>query len=146
MAGEQQAYKVSIEVGDGAGTEVFAAIPGVVGIPNFPSLVYDEIDVTALDSTGKEFIPGLGDGGEISFTINLRKKATGTGWIAVQEQLMGYAGDGALHNFKVKVASPITETRSFAALVKQFRPSANDANSAIQAEVVLRLSGGVTIS
>lgn len=146
MAGEQIATKVSLEVGDGAGTEVFAPIPGVVGIAEFPALEYAEIDVTALDSAGVETIPGLGDAGEMTFTLNLRKKVTGAGWLGVQAQLEGYAGDNLLHNFKLKVAAPVAKVYSFAAFVKTFRPSAPSANSAITANVVLRLSGGVTIS
>ena len=146
MAGEQLATKVSLEVGDGAGTEVFAAVPGIVGIPGFPALEYPEIEVTALDSTGAEFITGLGDGGEVTFTLNMRKAASGGGWLAVQAQLQGYHGDGALHNFKAKIGSPVTKVHAFAAFVKTFRLGAASANSAITAEVVLRVSGAVTIS
>jgi len=146
MAGEQVATKVSIEVGDGATpTEVFAVIPGVIGLPRFPALEFEEIDVTALDSAAKEFLLGLGDPGSIDFTMNLKQKASGTGWIASHEALEGYGSDRELHNFKIKVAAPVTLTYSFAAYVT-FVPGAATVNSAITADVSLRVSGAIAVA
>jgi hypothetical protein len=141
MAGEQLSTKVSLEVGDGAGTEAFTAIPGIIGIPRFPSPVYGTVDVTALDSSGAEYIATLPDAGEVDFTLNIRKKASGTGYIAAQAQLEGYAGDGAPHNFKMKIGSPITKTITFAALVLSFEESAPSANATITAAVKLKVTG-----
>jgi hypothetical protein len=145
MAGEQLANNVSVWLGNGATpTEVFAVIPGVVGIPTIPSPVRDEIEVTALDSTAKEFILGLADNGEVTMTLNLRRKTTGSGYLAVQEQLEGYANDGLPHNFQVRIVGQVQLQYAFAALVKSFRPQAPSANSALTAECTIRVTGAVT--
>ena len=145
MAGELNATSVVMQVGDGATTEVFAAIPGIVGVPSFPALVSDDIEVSALDSAAKEFIIGLGDAGNTEFQLNLRKKASGSGYIAIQAQLEGYANDGLPHNFKLIVNFGVTmiRTYSWAAFVKSFVPGAPGVNSQVTASVTLRNTGAV---
>ncbi len=49
--------------GDAASPEVFTAVGDVISISG-PSIVKDEIEVTALDSTAKEFISDLDNPGE----------------------------------------------------------------------------------
>jgi hypothetical protein len=148
MALELPATGVVLSIGDAGTTEAFTVIPGVVGVPTFPALVPPEIDVTALDSTGTEYILGLGDPGSFEFTLNLRRKTTGSGWNAAQQTLEGYAGDNILRGIRLEVKSGATTLRTYnvRGLVKSFQPSAPNANSQVQANVVIRLSGAVTVS
>ena len=60
-----------LQIGDGQPSEAFTTIAEVLSVTAF-SLSTDAVDVTNMDSPDKykEFIPGLRDGGEISFDIN----------------------------------------------------------------------------
>ncbi|API58862.1 hypothetical protein BSL82_05675 [Tardibacter chloracetimidivorans] len=132
-----------LKLGDGSTpTEVFTAIPGVQNI-TVPAVVLDDHEVTDLDSTAKEYIAGLGDAGEFSFQLVLKKAAAGNGYHAQQAALESYVGDGELHNFQVVLPAPFSTTYEFAAFVKSFTPS-SATNAAITATVTLRVSGDVT--
>lgn len=144
MAGELLSKGTVIKVGDGADPEVFTTITGATGF-TVPAEISDEIEVTDLESEAKEYIAGLGDAGEFSFQLNLKRKATGSGYIAIQETLESYAGDGELHNFQIVLPAPFSVTYAFAAFVKAFQPNAQ-VNSALTATVTLRVSGAVTRS
>jgi len=60
-----------MQIGDGAMSENFVTIAEVLSISAL-SLSTDAVDVTNMDSVDKfmEFIPGLRDGGEVSFDLN----------------------------------------------------------------------------
>ena len=107
MANELIATGVELHIGDAATTEVFTLTPGVVGIPSFPEADPAVIDVTALDSPGVEKILGLSDLGQFSFTLNMRKKTTGSGWLAQQQVVEGYAADGILRGFRLIVGKVV---------------------------------------
>ncbi|NNF65986.1 MAG: outer capsid protein Hoc [Gammaproteobacteria bacterium] len=55
--------------GDGAGTEVFTLVSNITNITG-PNISKDEVDVTNMDSTAREFISALDNPGSISFTMN----------------------------------------------------------------------------
>ena len=148
MANELIATGVELHIGDAATTEVFTLTPGVVGIPSFPEADPAVIDVTALDSPGVEKILGLSDLGQFSFTLNMRKKTTGSGWLAQQQVVEGYAADGILRGFRLIVKSGATTLRTYnwKGFVKSFVLSAPSANSAVTATVNVENSGAVTVS
>ena len=60
-----------VEVEDAAGSGNFIRLAELTTVPK-PSRTRDDIEVTSHDSDGdyKEFIPGLRDGGELSFDLN----------------------------------------------------------------------------
>lgn len=148
MAKELLATGVVLSIGDAAVSEVFTVIPGVVGVPTFPESTPAVIEVTALDSTAVEKILGLADTSEFSFTINIRENTAGDGYVAAQETLRGYAGDGIARGLKLetKKGATVLETRTYDCFVKSFTPSAPSANSAITATVTLEITGLGTIA
>lgn len=55
--------------GNGASPEVFFAIPEVRNIPDIATMA-DDVEVTNLDSTAREYIAGLQDGQQFVITMN----------------------------------------------------------------------------
>lgn len=129
-------------IGDDDDPIAWTAIPGVTGI-QVPAPTKDEHDVSDLDSTDKEYIAGLGDSGEITFTMNLKSKASGSGFAEAQELLEAANVSGDLTNFKVTLPAPFSKSYIFTAFVKTFQPNAQ-VNAAVTADVTLRISGSVT--
>jgi predicted secreted protein len=64
-------YGTVVEVGDGGSPEVFSPFGELVSLTP-PPYSRDAVDSTHMQSDHKfrEFVPGLRDGGEMSFTIN----------------------------------------------------------------------------
>ena len=60
-----------LKLSDMGGTPTFTAIGEVIGVSGLGGGGATEIDVTDLSSTGKEFILGLKDEGEITISMNL---------------------------------------------------------------------------
>ncbi len=72
---DAQLGKTIIGDGDGGVPEVFSPLAEVIDVSG-PGLATDDIEVTNQDSPDffKEYIPGLIEGGEISFDVNLLPK------------------------------------------------------------------------
>lgn len=121
----------------------WTAIPGVTGVP-VPAVSVGEINTSDLDSEWEEYIEDLKDGGEINFTLNLKRKTTGAGFHEAQEALEDAAGAGA-KNFKITLPAPFSKSYTFKALVKTFQPDAQ-LKAALSASVTLRLTGPVARS
>lgn len=122
----------------------YTTLAGVTSI-DVPALESDDIDVTALDSSGKEFIQGLGDGGTITFPVNLRKATSGAApWVASQTAFEAYSNDNVLHGFKITFPGSTTVVYSFSGYVKKFAVQGISPNSAAVAEVSIKISGAVT--
>jgi hypothetical protein len=89
--------KVYLEVGNGASPEVFHRYCEVheisgIGVKN------DQIDVTTFCSGGfKQYIPGLSDGSEVSFTANFVMSEV------LQEDLMDDVDNKAVRNIRIQV-------------------------------------------
>ena len=124
--------------GDGAGTEVFTTIAEVKSFSG-PGGEASEIDVTSLDSTGKEFRLGLQDEGNITLDCLLVPGDT------AQEGLRADRAAGTVRNFKLILPDTATTTLSFAALVKGFS-IAGGVDDVVSASVSLRVTGAVTWS
>lgn len=122
----------------------YTTLAGVTSI-DVPALESDDINVTALDSTGQEFIQGLGDGGTLSFPLNLRKATSGAApWVASQTAFEAYSNDNVLHGFKITFPGSTTVVYSFSGFVKKFAISGVSATSAATADVSIKISGAVT--
>jgi predicted secreted protein len=139
------AYGSELKIGDDGTSETFTKIAEVQDIDG-PSMSRDTIEVTSQDSASgwREFIPGMRDGGEVSFTAN---------WIPVAATQDGTTGllskftDDDLHNFKIITAddgSSGTMDIDFAAIVTDFSISLNMEEQATL-DITLKISGAVTI-
>lgn len=95
--------------------------------------VSDEIDTTHLRSTAKEYLIGLQDFGNATFTVQYVDSDTG------QALLRDAKTAAALKGFSLTISSGTTAT--FAALVKSFPISIGGPNNVITSQINLRLSG-----
>jgi len=123
--------------GDGAGSEVFTAIGEVISISGIGGGSPSEIDVTNLASTGKEFLLGLKDEGEISISLNLDTADT------MQTGLRTDRDANTLRNFTLDLTDSGPSVLSFSAYVKTFNIGLG-VDEKINLEVSLRISGVVT--
>lgn len=127
---------MTLGVGDAASPEVFSAISEISNIDG-PGGQANEIDVTDLDSTAKEFILGLQDEGDITIDINYIPGNTR------HAALRADRSAGTQRNYRISFTdSPVT-TWTFAALVKGFSIS-NGVDGKTTASVTLRVSGAIT--
>ena len=146
MAGEQLSNGTIVEAqssAPGVTPVTYIAVGGIQNI-QIPAPDTEEIDVTALDSTGKETIPGMSDYGETSFTLYMRAVA---GDLAV-----GQARLESLATSKTVVSFRITPPAAFGSKkyttlgwVKKFQPTAST-GEAYQAEVTIRWTGAPVIA
>lgn len=119
--------------GDGAEPEVFTKIPDVTNISG-PNETKDEIDVTSFDSTAREYIPGIGDSGELTFDLNFRPDDT------QQQGLRADKDAGTARNYQITLTDGTTFT--FEAIVTAFTLTAAT-NDAWRGSVTLKISGAV---
>ncbi|GGQ07784.1 putative secreted protein [Actinomadura coerulea] len=131
------AFGTQLKRGDGAGTEVFAAIANVTSISG-PELSRETIDVTAHDSVDAwmEFVGGLKDGGEISLDVNYDP--------AEHDVLVGDFDDDDPRNYQL--AFPVTPAVvwSVKALLTGFSSEA-PYDDKLAASITLKVSGKPTI-
>lgn len=113
----------------------------------------DDIEVTNLESTAKEFLTGLGDNGEVTLQLNLIPTDL------MHQLLAAQAGSGTRYQFAVCLSEGATDptvlagaivppaasvrtTFIFTASVKAFRHGIK-ANDAVRTHCVLRISGAI---
>ena len=97
----------------------------------------NEIDVTDLDSTGKEFFPGLQDSGDLTVEINYLP--TDVGQDAARSAFEG----SEIKNYKI--TTPQGTTYTFEALVKNFPTIPKASVDGVQSgSISLKISGSVT--
>lgn len=122
------------DMGDPA---TFTAIGEVIGVSGLGGGGATEIDVTDLSSTGKEFILGLKDEGEITISMNLDTGDT-------QQTALRTARDAAtVRDFELDLTDSGPTTISFSAYVKSFAIDLA-VDSKIGLEVSLRITGAAT--
>lgn len=149
MSGELRTQKTEVYILD----TTIKKILNVADVGEFGSQA-DDIDVTNLDSTAKEFLTGLADNGELTLQINVNPADP------VHQMLSESAGTGVRFPFCVALSdgtTPPTGTAGvitppadtdrtsfvFSASVKSFRFGIKQ-NDAVRAPCVLRISGGIT--
>ena len=134
---------VVISYGDGASPQVYTAIPEVTSLQG-PGGQANEIDVTDLNSTAKEFRMGLQDEGSI--TMDILYIPANTAHAALRTARAGQT----LTAFQIAftdgsaTSSPIAATRwQFDGFVLGFEIS-NAVDDVTKASVTIRVSGAVT--
>ncbi|MFE2936663.1 phage tail tube protein [Streptomyces sp. NPDC059278] len=131
-------FGVKLKRGDGAATEVFAAIADITNLTG-PGLSRTTVDVTSHDSPNAymEFVGGLKDGGEVSADINYQP--------AVHDVLVDDLDDEEPRNYKIVFPDEAATTWSFGALLTGFEPSA-PYDDKLSASLTLKVSGKPTIA
>ena len=109
---------------------------------SLPSINPDIVETTAMDSTGgfKEFIAGLKDGGEVSFTTNADPTSS-TDTTNHYDKVQANALAGTVGTWKATL--PNSTTLSFNAICSGFDISANPGDI-ITTDVTLKVTGVVT--
>ena len=129
---------ILIQRGDGASPEVFTTIPEIISFDG-PGGSANEIDVTDLSSTAKEFRLGLKDEGDFSFEMMYIPNNT------VHIGLQTDRSNRTLRNFQITLTDSPASVMTFTGYVKEFSLSGG-VDDVLRASVVIRISGAVAIS
>jgi len=131
--------KCVLKMGDGGGTEVFAAIAEVKGVRG-PSLSGGVVDVTSFDSAGvREFVATLRDAGTLSFSCNYIPNGSGTG----HQLFITHMYNGTTKNFKLEFQFSPTVTMSFSGIITAAEISA-ELEQAVSLNVTIKVTGWPT--
>jgi predicted secreted protein len=124
--------------GNGASTEVFAAIAEVNSIDG-PNMSRETIDVTSLDSTGgyREFIGSFRDGGEVSLEMNF----TRDGYLDMKTDFES----SSLVNYQIVLADSGATTFEFAGFVTALGSSVTT-DDKVTSPCTIKVSGSVSVS
>jgi Lambda phage tail tube protein, TTP len=136
-----------LKLGDGEATETFTSVAELVDI-NGPGIKRDSRETTHHQSADKfrEYKPGLKDGGEVGYTVNLlpgnATHGTGTGG------LLGTINDDELHNWELHLPpndAGATYKWSFAGFLTSFDVKYPKGDN-ITADMTLKISGKPTLA
>ena len=127
----------TLSTGNGASPQVFTAVAGIVSISG-PELSVEEIDATSLDSTGgyKESIPGMKDGGTVSFTMHFSNNAA-------QRALRAKLGATSTSVYRIVLPTSPECRITFDANLTSWSQT-TEANAPMTADVSLKISGAPT--
>jgi hypothetical protein len=129
-----------LQMGDGAGTEVFTTIGQRVSIEG-PETTVEAVEKTNLDSTMKEYRPSkVPDPGTLSMTIQYDPANVG------HTSLKTRSRTPTVNNYRL-VFNNETTTRphmQFAAFVTSFNPTGMEVEENLQAEVEFQVTGAFT--
>jgi hypothetical protein len=137
------AYGTLLQRGDGGAPEVFTTIAEVTDISG-PTLALDPLDVTAHTSPAafREFIGGLLDGGEVTFTINyVPTDSTHDNSTGILSDLAGRVTS----NWKLIFPDTGATEWTFAAFLTAFE-STEPVDDRLSAEITLKLTGQPTLA
>ena len=137
------AFGTLLKIGDGAVAESFTTIAEVYDISG-PSFALDPIEVTHHTSTDgwREFVGGLLDGGEVTFSINFAPAgATHSYSSGLIEDMV----DRTVRNFQLIFPDVGATEWEFAALVTAFEPK-EPIDDRLSADVTLKISGKPTLA
>ena len=129
---------ITIQRGDGAGTEVFSTIAEIQSFTG-PGGSAQVIDVTSVDSSAKEKRMGLPDEGQFSFECILVPGDT------AQDGLRDDRDNQTERNFKIVMPDTASTTLAFAAYVTAFSVGGG-VDDVIKASITLEITGAVTWS
>ncbi len=141
MSNALGAFGTLLKIGDGGGPETFTTIAEVTDIKG-PTLSLDTIEATSHDSANatKEFVAGLKDAGEVTFSVNFIPTN------ATQSYATGLIKDWynrTKRNFRM--VFPDTTTWNFAAFVTRFEPAA-PVDGKLAADVTLKIASSPTLA
>lgn len=137
------AFGTLLKLGDGGTPEVFTTIAEVTDIGG-PTLALDPLDVTSHTSPAafREFIGGLLDGGEVTFTINyVPTDSTHDNTTGILSQLTGRL----TRNWELIFPDVPNTKWSFTAFLTAFETS-EPVDDRLMAEITLKLTGAPTLA
>jgi len=138
MTNAINAQGIVIARGDGGSPETYTLIAEITDFDG-PGGERPDIDVSSLDSTAREYLPGLKDNGDFSFTANFL--GADAQHVLIRDTDTAETTDAT--NFRITFTDVGATTATFAAFVKQYRPSGS-VDAAVVANVTMRVTGDVT--
>lgn len=126
-----------IKLGDAASPVVYTTIAYVIDIDG-PSEQADDVEVTHLGSSAKEYIAALRDSGEVSMNIHFTENAT----LGASSGLYYVFTNRLVRSFEI-IPSGGTKKLRFNATVTQFNRSFQP-NDSMKAAVTLKVTGVVS--
>jgi len=138
------AFGTLLQMGDGAGPEVFTTIAEVKDIDG-PDISMDTEDITPHDAVGgwEEFVPTILRSGEVTFDLNFVPSNAQHGDAA--GGLINLLKNRTKRNFKLVLPTSPTYTWSFAAYVTGFSNSMPVAG-VLGASVTLKVTGVLALA
>lgn len=136
-----EAMGTSLQYGNGATPEVFTSVAEITDMGG-PSMKRDAIETTHHQTTShyRTFLPGLRDGGEVTFSINVDFSLTS------QDELTGlvaqYNNDVA-HNYRILYPQSASEGWAFSGFLIGIDLK-NPIDDKISGDVTLKISGKPT--
>lgn len=130
---------VGIYISDTSSPEAYNEIPDVVSITG-PDGSATEIDVTALDSTAKEFLMGLPDEGTVQLEMIWGGETSNTYQVALRTA----RASQTLKYFRILLTDSPRSTYQFSAYVTGWSLSAG-VDDAVKANATLRITGAVSV-
>lgn len=124
--------------GDASSPEGFTAVGDVVSISG-PGISKEEIDVTALDSSSKEYIGALDDAGEMTLELNWNPQDTGH--VGLRSDAEGSTARG----YRVIWADVSSTQLDFQGEAMEFSIN-TEPNDAVKASVRIKVNGSLTWS
>lgn len=139
--GKFDAFGTAVQIGDGAGPEVFTTIGQVRNISG-PSFSLDTSDVTTHDSAGgwREFVATLLDAGEI--TLEIVWDPDLATHISLRQDLVARLSS---RNFKIIFPDATSTTWTIPASVTAYQPEA-PVDGELSASITLKLTGQPTLA
>lgn len=128
---------MTIASGDGASPEVFTSIAEIGSIDG-PGGQANEIDVTDLSSTAKEFRQGLQDEGDVTCDFNFIPQNTQHALLRTDKS------NQTLRNYRITFTDSPATTWTFNAFVKGLSIS-NGVDDVTKGSLTLRVTGGITV-
>lgn len=138
MAGYIETQGTVLKVGDAASPIVFTTIPQVVSIDG-PTATTDEIDVTHLGSTAKEFVGALPDYGSLNLEVEFDERDT------VHAGIRTDFAAGTVRPFQIINTGSPQKVLSVSGYYKSL-PLTYNANDVIRANIEIRLTGALTVA
>jgi hypothetical protein len=123
------------------GTDTFTEIINVTSLGG-PEQTKDELEVTHLQSTGKEFLAGMSDGGSVNFEVNYDYSN------AAHVDLRDDAQTSLKRNWQIEFENQVpavVETAQFQGELMEFSRS-NDPNTPFKYSGRVKISGDITWS
>lgn len=131
-------HGITFSIGDGASPEVFTAVADLLD-GDGPGLAKDSVEITSGESASRyrEYIPGLRDGGEVTFEFNL-KSANLTALFTNYEL-------DANSNYRIVVPTPVTKTWNFAGHITALEPTYPETDR-MTGSFTVKVSGAPTLT
>jgi len=123
--------------GDGASNEAFTALSEINSV-GLPEQSRPMIDVSDLDSTAREFIPGLLDSGQVAVEMNFTRDS----YIDMKADL----NSTTARNYQIVLNDTGSTTIDFSGHVQSIGGGAAGPDDKIPVTVSIKVSGAVTVS